>query len=472
LAFGDYGGIRIGRDEDNEVKLWLWIIDDDTGRYVPATRADINALSVSVGVRAAQGLNAIKDQVTIRYKNTPYADNHAYVYIAFIDRLDSVNAIDFDFVVYLTESGTRVVENGYPDGIRFIGSIANRGMDVNSNIDFIHSYDYPVFYVIGNTGLVEIESGVGLSIWSSLDRGNKYYLYADDESTAGDNAVIARYPTISKVYHLVTDGSWDLANSYVTLHDSNMYVYDSNLNYLGTTADKLRYSAVYYLSSSRLNMGSQNNNDQGEDNSNQSSSSGESASNQQQNNASNPSDVNRAAAVEEVVDTILDAKRAGEAPVVKYKNISRISRNTMRSMAEAAGNTPVRVHADTTFPDNPRFVDVRVTFDPAKAQKAIDVSASTTSPQANSVRRLLDNYYDNMLKVIEFKQQSDFGMPMEIAVYVGEVENPEDLELYHYDRGANVKTRLTDVDYWIDSRGYIHFITSRAGYIVISDGTL
>jgi hypothetical protein len=48
----------------------------------------------------------------------------------------------------------------------------------------------------------------------------------------------------------------------------------------------------------------------------------------------------------------------------------------------------------------------------------------------------------------------------------------ENLVLYSYDRATNTYTMIRNPGCWIDANGYLHFNTTLAGDIIVSNGAL
>ncbi|MCL2057071.1 MAG: CAP domain-containing protein [Oscillospiraceae bacterium] len=162
------------------------------------------------------------------------------------------------------------------------------------------------------------------------------------------------------------------------------------------------------------------------------------------------------------------AAAAGRTAVVGMRNGSAISLETMKAMSAAAGNTPVRLNMDSMTSTG--ALDVRVSINPARATKSIDLSASTLSEGARKTDERFRRFYKNDIAVISLGQKGDFGMAAAFALKVG--IKTDNLVFYTYDAEKNTRALLRSVTYRVDDKGYVHFSTPRAGDIVISDGVL
>lgn len=208
-----------------------------------------------------------------------------------------------------------------------------------------------------------------------------------------------------------------------------------------------------------------------------SSSSKSSSSNNNRNNNSytppstpTPAPANTASAVKSVKDAVTAAKNSPNGAAVTIKNVTTISLDTMREMAKAAGNTALKVSADSLATSG--AVDVRITFDPASAKSGVNLSASTSSVEAKNTEKKFQQYFNNSISVVSLSQKGSFGMPVAVAARVNEKLNPATLVFYSFDSKTNTFTQIENPNYKVDKNGYVHFTTSIGGEIVISDKPL
>jgi hypothetical protein len=178
------------------------------------------------------------------------------------------------------------------------------------------------------------------------------------------------------------------------------------------------------------------------------------------------------------------ARRKGATTaLITLNNPGRIRLETMKSMTAAAG-MPLLIYADNL--SEGRQVAVRISLNPARATKDLNLSAvvsyaqgsssgkrtaskgGTALNRAQTVRELFWRAYGSDTAVISYGQREDFGMPVEIAALL-EVPGGDPLLLpyWSYQRSTGIYRRMKEVAPWRDSRGYIHFQTDRAGDLVV-----
>jgi hypothetical protein len=176
-------------------------------------------------------------------------------------------------------------------------------------------------------------------------------------------------------------------------------------------------------------------------------------------------------------DAAQSARRNGaDVALITLQNPGRIGLETMKAMAATAG-MPLLIHADSFSGDNQ--VAVRISLNPARATKDLDLSATISSGGASSkestsrnwaqlIRELFRRAYGSETAVISFGQRGDFGMAVEIAALL-EIPggDPVKLPYWSYQRTTGVYRRIKEVTPWRDSRGYIHFQTELAGDLVV-----
>lgn len=103
---------------------------------------------------------------------------------------------------------------------------------------------------------VVLDAGEGLYITKSFGKGQKAYARVSLELSAGDEKLFLKYPELSDVYTLYTNGV-ESANVYVDFRDlaDTYFVYDANFKLVGTTADaKIPFSAKYYLTTAKVDL--------------------------------------------------------------------------------------------------------------------------------------------------------------------------------------------------------------------------
>jgi len=161
----------------------------------------------------------------------------------------------------------------------------------------------------------------------------------------------------------------------------------------------------------------------------------------------------------------------GEGKPVVFRNAGEISLATMRAMSGAAGSLDLRVNADS-LNAAAKGIDTRISFDPGNATKTISLAASTYSDRAKATAAFFGRHFSNELSVVNFAQQGDFGMRVSVAARINPNLDTDSLVFYSYDRGTNKYQQIKDISYRADSKGFVHFSTSLAGDIVITDKPL
>ena len=174
-----------------------------------------------------------------------------------------------------------------------------------------------------------------------------------------------------------------------------------------------------------------------------------------------------AAATQAVIRAISEAKASDKTTAnVTIRNISDVSLDTFDAMIKTAGSMPLKFNADST---NGNSVDVRITVDPSKATKNVNLSASKISSHSVNTESFFERWFNNNVSVISLSQQGDFGMSVEIAAKVDPVLDTKALHFYSYDAKSNTCKQIPEPNYWIDKNGYVHFTVTLAGDIIITD---
>jgi hypothetical protein len=224
-------------------------------------RTKVSADSLGVGMRIAKGNNVI-DKVEIKYLDSvtvggvkypiAKADQPAYIQLTLKDELISTSDVDFEVKVYLTkkkvrQSATEITLSGtYKNGVTEVGD--------GDNYVYLGG-DFPV--VKSNAYLKSIDIGLdgGITVNTKFFNNKKYYAKGSNAITSDDETVLDEYPDIDQIFSIKSAG---LNNSYTTvdlgLSDADLFVYNSNMEYVGTGADKLPYSTKYYVSSVELDV--------------------------------------------------------------------------------------------------------------------------------------------------------------------------------------------------------------------------
>ncbi|MCI8624194.1 MAG: hypothetical protein HFG26_11120 [Provencibacterium sp.] len=119
-------------------------------------------------------------------------------------------------------------------------------------------------------------------------------------------------------------------------------------------------------------------------------------------------------------------------------------------------------------------VQVRVTIhNPAALRQDLKVSGYVTGQSVKRVGDLFEKYFSNAPKVMHLDQAGAWGQEVRIAAKFDLTGmNRNNLVFYSYNQAANTYTQILNPRYLIDANGYVHFTTSLAGDILVSDGPL
>ena len=179
----------------------------------------------------------------------------------------------------------------------------------------------------------------------------------------------------------------------------------------------------------------------------------------------------------EVSQRIKDAKASGKSGSVDLtaQNEESISAADMRTIVTAAKNAggTVRFISDTVSGGNTLG---RLYVTPANAtviKNDIKYGVYTDDESVSSTKNMFEKYYNNNVAVVRLAQNDTYGFPVSIAAKVdlGSL-NTKSLKFYSYNRSTGKYFVIASPAYWIDTSGYLHFNTTLAGDIVITDKAL
>ena len=188
-------------------------------------------------------------------------------------------------------------------------------------------------------------------------------------------------------------------------------------------------------------------------------------------NVSANGSVNTAAAVNEARAAL---RAAGDNAGITVKNATSISPETLKQLANLAGSTgrELTLKADTTLPGG--GIEARLYIDPtlfADRETDLKLGVRTTGAEVAQTKAQMEKLFDNNLAVVKFAQRGSFGATVKAAVKVDltglDVDN-----LKFYSVGADGTAREIQTAYRIDKNGFLHFSTTRAGDIIITDAPL
>ena len=211
-----------------------------------------------IDVKARGGSGVFKEAKIAYEKNN--ADNiaagianAAYIEVKLVNPFVSTGTKDFEIIITpvidrknlkdaeFTISGT--FENTIGDDLDDSYEYANFDKDnrVRKSVDYIKK--------------IELDVDGHLSIFTKLFADKKYYARATNSIKDADMDLFVTYPELDAVYYLETVGLNSVGN-YVKLDldDKTLFVYDGDLNYLGTSADELPVTGKYFVASSELDV--------------------------------------------------------------------------------------------------------------------------------------------------------------------------------------------------------------------------
>lgn len=218
------------------------------------TAADLRNSKLTVRTKVAEGTKAIKS-VDIDTSNSQ-------VRVKWADELVGVGEVKFDFIVYLS------VDNKRRDnlGVTFVGTLENELTEVHADDDYIDLSEGQVAEAEEFVPKVEVDLGNGVSVFTKLFKGKKYYGTASRVVDESDDVVLTKYPDVDNIITLKTVGlnsTGDIVKLGVDYSD--YYVYDAGMQYLGQATDMLPFSAKYYLANQKLDVAGADNADDTDD---------------------------------------------------------------------------------------------------------------------------------------------------------------------------------------------------------------
>jgi hypothetical protein len=103
----------------------------------------------------------------------------------------------------------------------------------------------------------------------------------------------------------------------------------------------------------------------------------------------------------------------------------------------------------------------------------LNLAGSTTSQSAVQTKSLFERFFANdFAAVLSLTQKDNFGQPARICVRIAPDTNIANLVFYSYNPETNTYQRIQNVNPWLDVNGYLHFSTTLANNIIVSNGVL
>ena len=170
--------------------------------------------------------------------------------------------------------------------------------------------------------------------------------------------------------------------------------------------------------------------------------------------------------------TAFQTAAPGTVPSIRVVNPGVISLDAMRAVTTAAQGRAIRINGDTTVAAaGAGAVDVRVAINPALATQSVNLHASTSSESARNTAAIFQRHFGGVFYVVSTEQQRTFGMEVRIVARPAPNMNTNvnALYFYSYDRAANTFRNFIPTAVWLDGNGFLHFNTTMAGDIVITN---
>lgn len=220
--------------------MFQWKSTPDAGRL---SANEIRTSKLAVRTSNSSGSKAV-DTISIDSKN-------GHIEIKYVEEYVATKDLDFDFTVYLTIDGKRHTDAG----LSFIGTLANPVTQVYADDDYVDGSYGQVVEAMDFNKDIEVDLGNGISIFTKMFKGKKYYGTSTRDSDEKDSAVFAKYADIDNVVTLKTVGLNSTGDIVQLDTDySAYYVYDKGLHYLGRSNELLPFSTKYYLANKKIDV--------------------------------------------------------------------------------------------------------------------------------------------------------------------------------------------------------------------------
>lgn len=215
------------------------------GTNTNATKKDIKDDKVDVKLVATEGKNVYRD-ISIQHSSN---NTVSYVRVRMIENFVSTKDQDFNYEVQLRKD-----KDNHGDAEVVSGTFANASQKVSENDDYVYLGNKPVVEADDYVKSIEVELENGVSIFTKMFEGKKYYGKVTQDVKAEDDEIVSQYPAIDTIYYLSTIGLNSAGNTVKIDVDDKYYVYNANMEYIGTTSEKLPYSTKYYLATEELEI--------------------------------------------------------------------------------------------------------------------------------------------------------------------------------------------------------------------------
>ena len=437
------------------------------GASEPVTKQQISNATVSVKTTNLD--SSIIKEVSLVYRESAKAGGKttATVKVEFVEEFVSTKSVDFKTSIYLALKTSRKEASK----LVLDGTFENTEKKVNSSTDYVSIAKGEVLVPTEYIKEIEIDLGSGVLMQTRLYASQKYYGVAKEEVTTADATVLNRYNDIETIVVLKTVNLKSSGNIVLLDGYEGYYIYDVDGKYLGQAkSEKLfPYSEKYYLASSKIDMGGGTASSAGSSSSSSSSSSGSSVAPPAAGTA-----ITTSSAKSQTQAAIQTAKSSGSTVAsVRFKDAGSISPAALKEIkdtASAAGMT-AKLVADTM---SGTAVSGRLTIS-ASSTIASDIKLGVyvDSASVKSTKDKFEKWFKNNIVVISLAQKGSYGTQVSIAAKVSVSSlNTSSLVFYSYNTSTNQYSKIANPGYTVDSNGYLHFNTTNAGDIIVTDSAL
>lgn len=208
------------------------------------TASDVRTSKITVKHTIKSGSKAI-GSVAIKEDSSKKAG----ILVTLVDPFTSTKPLDFEVVCTLYIDGKR---QQYSTSVS--GTLSNPEMEVYSDTDYVDLSDGTMAVCVENATKVEAFLGEGVSMFVRMVKGKNYMGVASTDPTDNDIEIFDQYTDITDVYNLSVNGLSGTGKFVAIDPGQTLYVYDGDLNYLGTTDSMLPFSEKYFTAINKLDV--------------------------------------------------------------------------------------------------------------------------------------------------------------------------------------------------------------------------
>ena len=436
----------------------------------PVTLAQLrqNNVTVTHSIRQSQVLEAVTLS-TVIYGG----QSTAAVRVEFAEEFANVNSREFEITIHLMLGNVRSDDSR----ITLRGDFENEEVTVSAGDNFVNISDGRVIVARDNISNLEIYLGSGVTIFTRVVSGQRYYANARAGIINADMPMIERHPAIQHAVRLRTAGIVPLFTRVALRDIGNYYVYNASGEFLGRSSELLQFANLFYLSSERLDVRSGGFPAQGPGGG--TAGGGAAAGSGVMARPSFGDTPRQLAARAGMAEAVRAATSVGsDTARLHVRDVEVISASELQAMFQAASRAGMRAMyvVDTTQSTRSDVIQGRIEINPAFAMGLntdIYLGVYTSADRTQRTTQFIERHFSNQIRVIQLAHEGSYGMPVQIManINLGDM-NTRNLHLFSYDREANRLTRLRTPNYFVDGSGNLHFSTIYGGYIVVSEGSL